>query len=129
MKGLLDVAMKGYPDRLEGLYAGPVNMAVRMMHRMLSPLIPARLAEKIHLIDNVVARMADKVAPAKYFTEPHPSFVVEGEGPAAQGGEGIAAQGGESSATTSCTRHERFFSLAKMEAIQREELHVLTTAS
>jgi hypothetical protein len=40
-----------YPDRLGALYAGPVNIAVKVIFAMLSPLMPKRLVNKINLMN------------------------------------------------------------------------------
>jgi hypothetical protein len=59
---------------------GPINMAVRMIYKAMSPLMPARLLSKIHLVDNLTSHMAGSIVPAEYFSEPHPSFLVEEDG-------------------------------------------------
>ena len=42
-----DNGNSGYPDRLHALYAGPVNMVVKMLFKLLSPIIPERLLAKV----------------------------------------------------------------------------------
>ena len=79
MKGLINLLTSGYPDRLEGLYAGPINFVVRMIYKALSPVVPARLLSKVHLVDSMTSQLKE-IVPAKYVEEPHPSFVVEEEG-------------------------------------------------
>ena len=49
-KCLLAIITTGYPDRLGALYAGPVNMALDVTFQLLKPLMPPRLAAKIHLM-------------------------------------------------------------------------------
>ena len=101
MKGLINLLTSGYPDRLEGLYAGPINFVVRMMYKVLSPIVPARLLSKVHLMDSLKSHLKESMPiPEKYVDEPHPSFVVQGEnGP--------------------------YFSLKKMIETQRAEAHSL----
>ena len=71
-------------------------MAVRMIYKAMSPLMPARLLSKIHLVDDLKSHMARSIVPEEYFSEPHPSFLVE--------------EGGEEK-----------FSIEKMMDTQREE--------
>lgn len=71
-------------------------MAVRMIYKAMSPLMPARLLSKIHLVDNLDSHMGGTIVPAEYFSEPHPSFLVEEDG-------------------------EMNFSVSKMVETQREE--------
>eukprot|EP01134_Creolimax_fragrantissima_P004503 CFRG4503T1 len=49
-KTLLSIATKGYPDRLGSLYAGTVNLPLRAIYSLLSPLMPLRLTNKITLM-------------------------------------------------------------------------------
>lgn len=49
-KMMLKLITTGYPDRLGALYAGPVNMALRSIYSLLSPLMPVNLSAKINLM-------------------------------------------------------------------------------
>lgn len=49
-KMMLNLITTGYPDRLGALYAGPVNMALRSIYSILSPLMPMNLTAKINLM-------------------------------------------------------------------------------
>ena len=100
MKGLINLLTSGYPDRLEGLYAGPINFVVRMIYKALSPIVPARLLSKVHLVDSMTSQLKE-IIPAKYVDEPHPSFEEVREG------------------------GEKVFSLRKMIEIQKEEARAM----
>eukprot|EP00038_Savillea_parva_P007124 m.167932 g.167932 ORF g.167932 m.167932 type:complete len:683 (-) comp12897_c0_seq1:200-2248(-) len=49
-KLMLKIITTGYPDRLEAMYAGPVNMALRSIFSLLAPLMPQSLSSKINLM-------------------------------------------------------------------------------
>jgi len=63
-RGLLNTFLQGYPERLEKLYVGPVNTFIKVLSRLLKPLMPARLFEKIVFMDNPVVDLADAIAPS-----------------------------------------------------------------
>jgi len=50
MRGLINMLLEAYPDRLGGVYAGPLNMFVRFMYKLLSPALPSRILSKVHLM-------------------------------------------------------------------------------
>ena len=47
VQGMLKVLVRGYPDRLAKVYCGNVNAAIRIIYRMLKPLMPRRLPGKV----------------------------------------------------------------------------------
>jgi len=49
MISLLTALVKGYPDRLGGLYSAPTNSIIQWVMNLLLPLMPGRLASKVNL--------------------------------------------------------------------------------
>jgi len=62
-KMMLKLITTGYPDRLGALYAGPVNMALRSIFSLLSPLMPQNLAAKVNLVGSMAATLSDVCGP------------------------------------------------------------------
>ena len=54
MQALLRVITIAYHDRLAALYAGPVNIVIRSMYKMFTPLLTQNLVNKIHLSNNML---------------------------------------------------------------------------
>eukprot|EP01104_Vermistella_antarctica_P021117 TRINITY_DN9347_c0_g1_i1.p1 TRINITY_DN9347_c0_g1~~TRINITY_DN9347_c0_g1_i1.p1 ORF type:complete len:612 (+),score=119.93 TRINITY_DN9347_c0_g1_i1:141-1976(+) len=63
MKGLMELLTMAYPDRLEVMYCGPVNWALKCIHKLLSPLLPANVNKKIHLMGNPRKELLDVLSP------------------------------------------------------------------
>lgn len=63
LQGLLRILGSGYPDRLGFIAAGPVNLAVRGLFRLLKPFMPRRLPSKIKLMGNPPKNLAELVPP------------------------------------------------------------------
>jgi len=57
MKALTRVVIKAYPDRLGAVCVGPVNALVRIMYRLLRPILPHRIASKVHLMKDVAKEL------------------------------------------------------------------------
>ena len=53
---MLKALVKGYPDRLHGLYSAPVSSIVQAVMSLLLPLMPGRLASKVNLLDTEAAK-------------------------------------------------------------------------
>jgi len=58
---LLKTLVKGYPDRLSLLVSAPVSSIIQFVMKLLLPLMPGRLASKIHLADmeNIGEKLED----------------------------------------------------------------------
>lgn len=61
MRALLKVLVTGFPDRLGSLSVGPVNMALRSIYSVLTPLMPKRLPGKIKLMASPGTGLVDLI--------------------------------------------------------------------
>ena len=66
---------QGYPDRLGAILAGPTAFFLRMMFRLLKPLMPKRLAKKIKLMslegirETIRTRLGPNVGVPEHFND------------------------------------------------------------
>jgi len=79
MAGLVELVTTVYPDRLEGFWVGPVNSCCKIMLKLLTPLLPERIRNKIHLIKDVQVELlacidASDIPDFMNGPSKHPSF-------------------------------------------------------
>mmetsp|Transcript_8518 Transcript_8518/g.18762 ORF Transcript_8518/g.18762 Transcript_8518/m.18762 type:complete len:239 (-) Transcript_8518:312-1028(-) len=96
MIGMLTALVKGYPDRLGGLYSAPTSTIIQWVMNLLLPLMPGRLASKVNLktqeeipecLDDILLNGADdiptffggKVDHGQFYPE-ESSLTAKGEG-------------------------------------------------
>jgi hypothetical protein len=61
MRSLLKLMMSTYPERVGKIYVGPINMLVKAVHKMLSPLLPDAVKSKIVLMDAPKMQMLEAI--------------------------------------------------------------------
>ena len=61
MRSLLKLMMSTYPERVGKIYIGPVNVLVKAVHKVLSPLLPDAVKSKIVLMDAPAAQLLEAI--------------------------------------------------------------------